>query len=308
MENAIFMSENPHYHPMLETLFDDDDDDEHLVPSLVIPTLKSSVDVVTKLTPPQRLSCSSDDGPSSLKSVSKSLKYSKKTLKAKAPTKTKEAPNEPLRKGCWSAEEEAYVQVLMENFLGGSLRIETGTTLRTFLSRKLNCNPMRISKKYAANSKIGKICYAPQEVPESKLEDTEEILKYYQKQFLDSVPKKGKRYVIPEDSTRARDAKTIRAPTGKIVESSSDFLLGEVLEKEPYGNGTGWNILEKPLYWQMPPVHPPPYFVQQQTYLQYSSGYPQLLPPPTPMAMPQQLQSSDVQYPHVPTFQSMLNL
>jgi hypothetical protein len=62
----------------------------------------------------------------------------------------------PLRRGKWSAEEEAYANRLIMEFKAGLLPLTDGTTLRTFLSKLLNCDPMRISKKFVGNNCIGK--------------------------------------------------------------------------------------------------------------------------------------------------------
>jgi hypothetical protein len=42
------------------------------------------------------------------------------------------------------------------DFENGTLDVPEGTTLRTFLSKVLHCDPMRITKKYTGNSSIGK--------------------------------------------------------------------------------------------------------------------------------------------------------
>lgn len=53
-------------------------------------------------------------------------------------------------------EEEQFANALIEEFEKGSIRdCENGCTLRAYLSKKLHCAPMRISKKYAGKS-IGK--------------------------------------------------------------------------------------------------------------------------------------------------------
>ena len=62
----------------------------------------------------------------------------------------------PLRRGKWTAEEEAYASRLIQEFKAGLLPLTDGTTLRTFLSKLLNCDPMRISKKFVGNNCIGK--------------------------------------------------------------------------------------------------------------------------------------------------------
>lgn len=65
------------------------------------------------------------------------------------------------RKGKWTDEEERYTKRLVSAFNQGLLPLQVGTTLRCFLSDKLNCDPMRISKKFAGSSSIGKQVYAP---------------------------------------------------------------------------------------------------------------------------------------------------
>mmetsp|Transcript_26636 Transcript_26636/g.26877 ORF Transcript_26636/g.26877 Transcript_26636/m.26877 type:complete len:160 (-) Transcript_26636:166-645(-) len=55
------------------------------------------------------------------------------------------------RNGKWTMEEEAYSSKLIEIFLDGHANndAEEGETLRLYLSKKLNCKPMRIAKKYS---------------------------------------------------------------------------------------------------------------------------------------------------------------
>lgn len=56
-------------------------------------------------------------------------------------SKTKSGGN--LRRGKWTAEEEAYVARVIQDFNSGYLDTPAGTTLRTYLSEKLKCDPMR---------------------------------------------------------------------------------------------------------------------------------------------------------------------
>ena len=67
----------------------------------------------------------------------------------------KAAPS--YRRGKWTAEEEAYSSRLITEFKLGLLPLTDGTTLRTFLSKLLNCDPMRISKKFVGQNCIGKV-------------------------------------------------------------------------------------------------------------------------------------------------------
>lgn len=63
------------------------------------------------------------------------------------------------RSGKWITEEEEYADVLIQLFEKGYLfDCENGSTLRSYLSRKLHCAPMRISKKYAGKG-IGKMLF-----------------------------------------------------------------------------------------------------------------------------------------------------
>ena len=76
-------------------------------------------------------------------------------------TKTKKGklsstPSDSLRRGKWTPEEEAYVTSVITDFNAGVLRAPPGTTLRTYLSEKLNCDPMRITKKFTGELAIGK--------------------------------------------------------------------------------------------------------------------------------------------------------
>lgn len=61
-----------------------------------------------------------------------------------------------LRRGKWTVEEENYANRLIQEFKSGLLPLTDGTTLRTFLSKLLNCDPMRISKKFVGGNCIGK--------------------------------------------------------------------------------------------------------------------------------------------------------
>lgn len=61
-----------------------------------------------------------------------------------------------LRRGKWTPDEEGYANRLITEFKAGLLPLTDGTTLRTFLSKLLNCDPMRISKKFVGQNCIGK--------------------------------------------------------------------------------------------------------------------------------------------------------
>ena len=66
--------------------------------------------------------------------------------------------DKPQRSGKWTREEEEYAELLIDLFEKGHINEKNGCTLRSFLSRKLHCAPMRISKKYAGKG-IGKMVF-----------------------------------------------------------------------------------------------------------------------------------------------------
>jgi hypothetical protein len=68
-----------------------------------------------------------------------------------------EYDNSIPRSGKWTPEEERFADRLIRDFeLGLLTDCEDGCTLRSYLAKKLNCAPMRISKKYAGQC-IGKV-------------------------------------------------------------------------------------------------------------------------------------------------------
>mmetsp|Transcript_26148 Transcript_26148/g.26378 ORF Transcript_26148/g.26378 Transcript_26148/m.26378 type:complete len:272 (+) Transcript_26148:68-883(+) len=90
-----------------------------------------------------------------------------------------------LRTGKWTAEEEKYTAKLMESFLSGSLifdRDDPPISLRTFLAQKLQCNPMRISKKYPVCYSLG-VIYQQQVFSEEKLLSQQQQLLAYEKAY-----------------------------------------------------------------------------------------------------------------------------
>ena len=60
------------------------------------------------------------------------------------------------RRGKWSAEEEIYALAAIHDFNAGCLDAPAGITLRGYLSDRLQCDPMRITKKFHGDASIGK--------------------------------------------------------------------------------------------------------------------------------------------------------
>ncbi|GMI32532.1 hypothetical protein TrCOL_g3270 [Triparma columacea] len=84
-----------------------------------------------------------------------------------------------LRRGKWTPEEESYVNAVIYHFNQGTLPVPAGTTLRSYLSEKLNCDPMRITKKFTGEEAIGKRVFKPERVgvrTQQELRDINEAL------------------------------------------------------------------------------------------------------------------------------------
>jgi hypothetical protein len=126
------------------------------------------------------------------------------TAKAKKKTESK-----GMRAGRWTKEEEAYANRLIEEFSAGLLPMHDGRMLRMFLAKALNCDPMRISKKFVGNSAIGKQVYKRQQDKIDRLSEHElnakitEILQLEQK-FLNANK---------EQSVRQHSRKTANFPS-----------------------------------------------------------------------------------------------
>ena len=91
-----------------------------------------------------------------MSSANKSLPVSNSTSPVPQRSSSSKKKGPPLRRGKWTTEEEAYAIRLIQEFKAGLLPLTDGTTLRTFLSKLLNCDPMRISKKFVGSNCIGK--------------------------------------------------------------------------------------------------------------------------------------------------------
>ena len=81
----------------------------------------------------------------------------------------------PLRRGKWTPEEEAYVARVIVDFNEGTLDVPHGCTLRSYLSAKLACDPMRITKKFTGEEAIGKRVFHPIEKGKKTPEELERI-------------------------------------------------------------------------------------------------------------------------------------
>merc|ERR1719343_1449674 len=76
-------------------------------------------------------------------------------------TTTPKGKGTARRRGKWTVEEEEYVARVIQDFNSGFLNAPAGYTLRSYLSDKLQCDPMRITKKFTGESCIGKRVFHP---------------------------------------------------------------------------------------------------------------------------------------------------
>jgi hypothetical protein len=135
--------------------------------------------------PPTTTSSSSPGaGAAALHHAKQQQQAQQQAQQAPPPPNSKKGP--ALRRGKWTPEEEAYANRLIQEFKAGLLPLTDGTTLRTFLSKLLNCDPMRISKKFVGSNCIGKQVFrrrnadmnrlTPEQIQQSRAELSEYVL------------------------------------------------------------------------------------------------------------------------------------
>jgi len=76
-----------------------------------------------------------------------------------------------LRKGKWTVEEEEYTSRIIQHFSSGLLTLPEGATLRSYLADKLNCDPMRITKKFAGAACLGRRMFHLRDRPTPTISD-----------------------------------------------------------------------------------------------------------------------------------------
>lgn len=78
-----------------------------------------------------------------------------------------------LRKGKWTIEEEEYTSRIIQYFSTGLLTLPDGATLRSYLAEKLNCDPMRITKKFTGACCLGRRAYHLRDRPRASSAEVE---------------------------------------------------------------------------------------------------------------------------------------
>jgi hypothetical protein len=132
--------------------------------SSIPPQIQTSTEVASQVEENLVSEAASSTTDSVIRSPSPTRTESTETQPASASSQTKKKTSQnqdrsKLRKGKWTIEEEEYTSRIIHHFSTGLLTLPEGTTLRSYLAEKLNCDPMRITKKYAGAACLGKRVY-----------------------------------------------------------------------------------------------------------------------------------------------------
>lgn len=160
---------------------------------------------------------SGDESSTSVLSASNSHSGSKRP-REKRSTKSKCPPG--LRNGKWTAEEEAFTNMIIYYFKLGRLHVEDGTSLRWYLAKRLNCEAMRVTKKLKGNSSIGKqIFRALEDTEENRrlIQEAADELAVVERAFVDSLTATGIPATTPTNgATVASKRASPHKPTGQL--------------------------------------------------------------------------------------------
>lgn len=177
-----------------------------------------------------------------------------------------------LRRGKWTPEEEAFANRLIEEFKAGLLPLTDGTTLRTFLSKLLNCDPMRISKKFVGENCIGKQVFrhASSDIKDGavtaeRMERSKRELAELERKFLDRLLSNNSSTpsYAPQDSNNDSDRRNKKAKLSHIPTSPRG---GATVSNVPQPHQQHLNSKQQPRR-DMPPGPQSYYNRQQQSYL-----------------------------------------
>lgn len=144
-------------------------------------------------------------------------------------------PPQLLRKGKWSPEEEQYTLKVMELFKEGVVDSTPGISLRIYLAKKLNCEPMRITKKYAGSYAVGKIVFLPQHgklASSTALQEQMKVLTRLEEKFVTTL----NQYAMMESAINMTKKSSKRKPaTAELVNGKKQKpdLVQVDLETDP---------------------------------------------------------------------------
>jgi hypothetical protein len=130
---------------------------------------------------------------------------------------------------CSQEEEEEYTSRVIHHFGSGIFVLPEGKTLRAFLADKLQCDPMRITKKFAGaaclskkiHSLSGRSEFSPREIETARLE-----IKLLEERFLMRL-ERGPYAVLPPIKTPV--VTTTSSPPLKRQTSNATTVSGDAL-------------------------------------------------------------------------------
>jgi hypothetical protein len=135
------------------------------------------------------------------------------------------------RVGKWTTEEEVYSLHLIQLFKSGTLTdCNEGTSLRVYLSEKLNCKPMRITKKYSTEVYNGKLMYA--HTDDAKNPNPAHLM-FIRDNYLHPQIKRSHKKKIAGD---LRESTSITAPLGLLLEEGTDVESNMSSSGTAYGD------------------------------------------------------------------------
>lgn len=172
------------------------------------------------------------------------------------------------RTGKWTVEEEVYSEFLITLFMKGSLTdCAEYTTLRAYLAKKLNCKPMRITKKYALQYDGKAMFRHNTNSTQEEVDAASEHLKTLRKNYVLSItrPKTKRSHKKRRPSDQISEGGRSSSMSSSSNDSSNigieNLHIESLKEMHKYLN-TGLDILKIPLESGLPDS--PPYYTDDE--------------------------------------------
>lgn len=133
-------------------------------------------------------------------------------------------------------EEEEYTSRIIHYFSTGLLTLPEGSTLRSYLAEKLNCDPMRITKKYAGAACLGRRAYhyseraqptiAEIQLAKAQLDELEHRFRVRVEEGYSSAPLPSPSELILSSLTQHQQAQMLLANQTNPAATLQSWLLG----------------------------------------------------------------------------------
>eukprot|EP01138_Halocafeteria_seosinensis_P012144 gb/GECG01012412.1/.p1 GENE.gb/GECG01012412.1/~~gb/GECG01012412.1/.p1 ORF type:complete len:482 (+),score=49.54 gb/GECG01012412.1/:1-1446(+) len=170
----------------------------------------------------RQITATTVDGPSPVGIVEVPLSdIFSSVVQQKAKTKYPDAWNvvaeSKRRSGKWTDYEIDFASQLISLFRVGLIRnLKPNTTLRAYVATALNCDPMRVSKKWPKEAALGKQVYVPKKDPNPPFASLEEEIAQAEHELDDMCLEFLEKFQDDLEDTNSRTPQHIRAPlTGK---------------------------------------------------------------------------------------------